>query len=875
MSLIEYKKKRDFKVTAEPTAKVARRKAAKLSYVVQKHAATRLHYDFRLELDGVLKSWAVPKGPSFDTSEKRLAVEVEDHPLDYARFEGRIPEGEYGAGEVIVWDRGTWTPQGDPHDSLRKGKLEFELKGKKLNGRWVLVRLGGRDLGPDKPNWLLIKRTDEFARPLSECDVLAEQPQSVKTGRTLEDLRGQALTVRALKKVQKRATRRAQGSRTAKSNGRARSRRKRTTKKRSPPAGASKASMPADIDVELAILEADVPAGNQWLHEIKFDGYRLIARIADGKVQLITRRHQDWTHRYRSIAEAAGALPVESAILDGELVVLLPTGVSSFQALQNAGKAGSDARLVYYVFDLLYLDGYDLRKLPLFERKEQLQAILQEVGSPLVQYSDHLDGDGRAFFRESCQLGLEGIISKRRDRPYLAGRTGDWVKVKCLGREELVIGGFTLSTADRRGIGAIIVGYYDKGDLVYAGRVGTGFNSHTLVQMRQRLEKLRTGECPFAAVPSKERGPMVKWVRPELVAEVQFGSWTDDGILRQPSFQGLREDKPAAEVTRPASLKLATGEANMPRSSGSRSSRSRSTKAKAAAQREQELPIEITHPERVLFAETGLTKLGLAHYYAQVAEWILPHIVDRPLSLVRCPEGHAAGKCFYQKHAGPGTPKQLGRVMIEESDGPEEYVYVRDLASLLSLVQMSVLEIHPWGAKRDNVERPDRLTIDLDPAPDVPWARVVEAAFAVRELLDKEYGLASFVKTTGGKGLHVVLPVSPRRYDWDAVKEFCKAVATRLAQSAPSQYTTNMAKAARKGRIFVDYLRNDRGATAVCAYSTRAKPGAPVSTPLAWDELSSAIRSDHFHVANLPARLASLKRDPWAGIEELRQGIGR
>jgi len=868
MPLAEYRRKRHFEKTSEPAGKPAKKpRGRKLRFVAQQHAATRLHYDFRLELDGVLKSWAVPKGPSLDPTEKHLAVEVEDHPLEYAKFEGRIPEGEYGAGEVIVWDRGIWTPLSDPHESLKKGNLKFSLDGEKLHGEWVLVRIRARERS-DKPNWLLIKHRDQFARPVTEYDITADQPQSVKTGQTLEELREKhnGRPRAAKQKVRQAVQKRSQAAAAASSDGRAHARSKRSAKKQPAPTGAKKAPLPDDIDVELATLESAVPSGRQWLHEIKFDGYRLICRIRRGQATLITRRHQDWTHRYGSVVTAAAELPVDSAVLEGELVALLPSGVSSFQALQNSGKLGSDARLVYFAFDLLYLDGYDLRRIPLTERKQRLQALLSQSHSPAIQYSDHVEAAGEAFLRESCQLGLEGVISKRRDRPYVAGRSGDWVKVKCLGREELVIGGFTLSTADRRGIGAILVGYFDNGPLMYAGRVGTGFNSQTLLDVRQRLEKLKQDACPFAQVPPKERGPSVKWVRPELVAEIQFTAWTEAGILRQPSFQGLREDKSAAEVGRPDSLTLKSSNSAM-----KKGKRQRSHQAKASPAR---LPFQLTHPERVLYPDTGLTKLGLANYYIEIADWILPHVAARPLNLVRCPDGQAAGKCFYQKHAGAGTPKTLGRVPIEEKDSPEEYVFVQDIEGLLALVQMSVLEIHPWGARRDNVERPDRLTIDLDPGSDVPWDRVVDAAFAARDVLAK-LGLESFVKTTGGQGLHVVVPLAPRRADWDEAKRFCKHVAGLLADQAPKHYTINMAKAARKGKIFVDYLRNDRGATAVAAYSTRARPRAPVSAPLAWDELSAAVRSDHFSVANLPARLASLKRDPWAKIDEIRQSIPR
>jgi bifunctional non-homologous end joining protein LigD len=917
MTLTEYHRKRHFDKTKEPageqraarkaTGKTAGRRAApKRSFVIQEHAATRLHYDFRLELDGVLKSWAVPKGPSFDPAEKRLAVEVEDHPIEYAKFEGTIPEGEYGAGEVIVWDRGTWSPLGDPREDLRRGQLKFTLDGEKLQGEWVLVRLAARKRS-DKNNWLLIKHRDEFARPLTEYDVLADQPQSVKTGRTLDELTRENSEAPVGKKMagKKMAGKKMAGKKAARKSAKPKSRaagkaaKKRAQKKSNLlPAevtGAVNAPLPKDVEVELATLESHAPQGQQWLHEIKFDGYRLLARIDRGHVKLITRRHQDWTHRYPSVAEAAASLPVKSALLDGELVALLPSGVSSFQSLQNATRPGSDARLVYFAFDLLYLDGYDLRRSPLIERKQQLRELLTAADSPVIQYSDHVEGAGTDFLRESCRLGLEGIVSKRGDRPYVGGRAGDWIKTKCLGREELVIGGFTLSTADRRGIGALLVGYFDEGQFVYAGRVGTGFDTQTLLDLRRRLEAIKQDKPPFRDVPSKERGPSVKWVKPQLVAEIKFSSWTDAGYLRQPSFEGLREDKPATDVGIPASLQIARKSETAPpaaalrktmshaKSSGSNKSsgskRSTATRAgtvpsingstAAAANRK----LDLTHPERILFPDTGLTKLGLANYYVAVAEWMLPHLVDRPLSLVRCPAGQAAGKCFYQKHAGDGTPGELGRVKIKEKDGPEEYVYVRDMEGLLSLVQMSVLEIHPWGAKRDNVEKPDRLTFDLDPGPDVAWPRVIDAAFAVRELLTTDYGLESFLKTTGGKGLHVVVPISPRRHGWNEAKQFCRHVAEQIANRDPKRYTVNMAKAQRAGRIFVDYLRNDRGATAVAAYSTRARPGAPISTPLDWDELTPAIRSDHFHVGNFAARLTALKADPWKKIGDVKQSF--
>lgn len=878
MSLAEYRRKRHFTKTSEPSGTRVGRGGSKnkpLQYVIQKHDATRLHYDFRLEAGGTLKSWAVPKGPSLDPAEKRLAVEVEDHPLEYGKFEGRIPEGEYGAGEVIVWDRGTWKCDGDPEKGLRQGKLEFDLNGDKLQGGWRLIRMPPKS--GSKNNWLLMKRHDQFERPAGEYDITEDQPQSVKSGRVLGEVQPG---------VKKPAKKRAIATR--KSKTRQRRTTARTKSKSAVSAevdGSVKAPLLKEIAPQLATLADKTPSGNEWLHEIKLDGYRIICRIDRGKVKLITRNFQDWTHRYSPISEEAAELSAQTAILDGEIVALLPSGISSFQGLQNAGKPGSEAQLAYYPFDLLYLNGKDLRELPLHARKDLLAELLKTGSSRRIKLSEHLQGDGPAFFRQCCKLGLEGVISKRSDRPYRSGRSGDWIKTKCVANEELVIGGFTLSSAMQRGIGALLVGYFAQGRLTYAGRVGTGFSNQVLLDIRRRLEAIRQEECPFTSVPSKERGPSVRWVRPELVAQVEFTAWTDDGVLRHPSFQGLREDKPARSVTRPPSLKIPKeGDVKMPSTSTKSRRRTQAGNSTSAANRASSksrsrpkndlatrLPVALTNPDRVLFPDTGLTKLGLASYYSQVAKWMLPHIVDRPLSLVRCPSGQG-GMCFFQKHPAAETPAALLRVPVQEKNGVEDYVAVSDLKGLLALVQVSVLEIHLWGSRRDRLEQPDRLIFDLDPDEKLPWQSVIDGAIEVREMLAK-LDLVSFLKTTGGKGLHVVVPLNPRRAAWDTVKEFSHRIADTLAARHPSLYVANMSKAARKGKIFVDYLRNDRGSTSIAPYSTRARPGAPVSTPLEWDELTAALRSDHFHVGNIAGRLESLRKDPWAGISGVKQTL--
>jgi bifunctional non-homologous end joining protein LigD len=860
MSLVEYRRKRRCAKTPEPGGQRVRRAARRRpKFVIQKHAARRLHYDFRLEMEGVLKSWAVPKGPSLDPGEKRLAVQVEDHPLEYGKFEGRIPEGEYGAGEVILWDRGTWNPVGDPVQGLSEGKLEFELDGEKLKGGWLLVRMGGRSRQSDKPQWLLLKKRDAAARPLREGDILEEQPQSVKSGRQLGD------PPAAKTRIWKPAARRGSGRRATKS---------KNFQPSSLPA-AKRAPLPEWIEPQLATLVATPPSGSQWLHEIKFDGYRLLAIVDRGRVALRTRGQQDWTDRYPGVARGLAAFPAKSAVFDGEVVVLLPSGVSSFQALQNAMRNNIASQLWYYVFDLLYLDGYDLRQVPLRQRKELLEKILAAGPMPQVRLSEHFEADGPKLLAECCRLGLEGIVSKRADRPYVSGRTDDWSKSKCISREELVIGGYTISEKIPRGIGALLVGYYDKRKLVYAGRVGTGFSAGTHAVLRGRLDKLRQEENPFASVPAKERGPHVRWVRPQLVGQVEFTGWTEANVLRHPSFEGLREDKPAESVTRPPTLKItpiagdgrpATGAA-MTKTKTARQTKRKASRAPIA----ESSSVKLTNPDRVLFPDIGLTKQGLADYYLQVARWMLPHVVDRPLSLVRCPTGNS-GKCFFQKHAAPGTPDELGRIDIREKEEVEEYLFVRDVDGLVALTQMSVLEIHVWGSRRDQVERPDHVVIDLDPHESVPWGQVVSAAHEVRELL-AELGLESFARLTGGKGIHIVVPLAPRRHEWPAVKAFARSLADHLTAEQPKRYTANMSKAARQGKIFIDYLRNDRGATAIAAYSTRNKPAAPVATPVSWEELTPDLAPDQFHVGNILGRLASQRHDPWQKFDSIKQTL--
>jgi bifunctional non-homologous end joining protein LigD len=872
MPLEEYHRKRHFDRTAEPPGKSqARKRRSTWRFVIQKHDATRLHYDFRLELDGVLKSWAVPLGPCLDPSQKRLAVRVEDHPLEYGDFEGIIPPGEYGGGTVLLWDHGTWSPLGNAEEDYARGKLKFVLNGEKLRGAWMLVRMKKRE-GEKGDNWLLFKERDAEARLLHEYNVLDEQPASVSSGRTLGEIAANPDRTWHSEKPARNARPAAKP---------ARPRRKKRVAPVSAPvspaeiAGAKKAAFLKEVEPQLARLALRPPEGREWIHEIKFDGYRLFCHVQNGKAVLKTRNHIDWTKRFPEIAAALGQLPVKDAVLDGEVVSLLPSGASSFPGLQEALSSRKTGKLVYYAFDLLYLDGYDLRGVRLEERKRALAAILPKEGRGRLQVSDHLEGSGAQFFEQCPQLGLEGIVSKRRDRPWQAGRGEDWLKSKCVQREEFVIGGYTDSAASRHDLGALLVGYYVTGKgLAYAGKVGTGFTAKTHRDLRERLKAREQDASPFAG--PTEPGETVHWVRPELVAEVEYRNWTRDGLLWHPSFLGLREDRVASSVVRDdAPLPAQSANQKEPREPARKPAakqppkprRPRSlTKTEVKALQK----VELTHPGRILYPAEGITKRDLVGYYAAVAEWMLPHVINRPVSFVRCPRGQG-GPQFFQKHLAAGTPETLRRVVIREKDKDETYLVIDDLPGLVSVVQMSVLEIHPWGATSDDVEHPDRMIFDLDPDPAVGWPTVIEAAREIHDLLD-DIGLESFVKTSGGKGLHVVVPLQ-RRHGWDELKRFARAFCHQLANKSPQRYTANMSKSARPGKIYLDYVRNSRGATAVAPYSTRATERATVSMPIAWDELSPDIGPAYFHVGNVPDRLASMKRDPWQKFFSVRQSL--
>lgn len=862
MALNEYKRNRDFRKTPEPPGKSAgHATSGPLSFVVQKHAARRLHYDFRLELDGVLKSWAVPKGPSLDPGEKRLAVHVEDHPLEYGGFEGVIPQGEYGGGTVLLWDRGSWTPlDPDPAGAYAAGALKFTLDGGKLHGRWALVRMGGKAAAEKHDNWLLIKERDDEAEPGSGSAVVDDGPLSVASGRSMAEI--------AADRDRVWNTKGAPGSeRPPKPKSKVKSKPAAIAGPAPPVPAAHRGPIPERLQPQLTNLVERVPEGPEWFHEIKYDGYRLVARIEKGKALLFTRGGLDWTAKFPALAAHLAGLPVATAVVDGELVDLAADGTTSFAGLQDKIATGRTEALYFYAFDLLYHDGWDLRGATLEDRKLALARIVPLHSDGMLRYSEHEVGHGPAFFRHACRFALEGVVSKRRDMSYRSGRSTGWVKAKCENRQEFVVIGFTDPAGRRPGLGSLLLAYYDgRGVLHYAGRVGAGFGDAQLADLRDRLGRLECADPP-AVLPKGVSRKGVHWTAPGLVAEVRFAGWTADRVLRHSAFLGLREDKRPEEVVLEEPAKTIK---EVPRGAEGDSAGDRRPAAPRGEGSAIVAGVRLTHPGRILYPEEGITKRDLAAYYTAIAGWALPHLAHRPLSLVRCPEGQGE-TCFYQKHAGAGVPDALRRVEVPEDTGSETHLMIDDLAGLVATVQMGVLEIHPWSSTADQLEKPDRITFDLDPDVGLPWPQVVAAALETRDIL-AELGLRSFAKTTGGKGLHVVVPVLPK-LDWETVKAFTKAVAAAMAAQFPDRYTANPAKRARQGKIYVDYLRNSRGATAIGAYSTRARAGAPVSTPLSWEEVEKGVRPEGFTVSTVPDRLAALKSDPWAEIGILRQSI--
>jgi bifunctional non-homologous end joining protein LigD len=866
--LSEYARKRDFARTAEPPAR--RPAAAGRSYCIQQHAASRLHWDFRLELDGVLLSWAVPKGPSLDPADKRLAVQVEDHPVAYGSFEGVIPEGQYGGGTVLLWDKGRWEPQGDPRAALRKGQLKFRLDGRKLRGGWVLVRLHGRAGDEERRNWLLIKERDEEARP--DEDVVALRRQSVKSAARdiAEVARKHRATPRQLASARKAAGVRSEpaargspaprpGPAPRRAPGMKAPRRAKTARPPRTTARAGRDPLPAFVPPELCTLVGAPPEGEDWVHEVKLDGYRLLARLAAGKVRLWSRNRVDWTARLPSVAQALAALPARSALLDGELVLADLRGRTSFEGLKAALGEHREDSLTYVIFDLLHLDGHDLRGQPLLERKRRLEELLRDSQQGPLRYGTHVAGRGAEAFGRACRLGLEGVVSKRADAPYESRRGGAWLKSKCTQRQEFVIVGYTQPSRREFELGSLVLGVHEDGRLRYAGRVGTGFDARQRGELRRRLDKLATPRPPFE-IPREPELRDAVWARPKLVGEVAFTEWTSDGRLRHPSFQGLREDKPAKEVVVEKPKTSREHRKPTPRAARSVALSRGDTAPMAVA------GVRLTHPDKLLWPEDGVSKQELARYYEAVAPAMLPHLRDRPLTLVRCPEGSGRG-CFFQKHAGPSAPAQIGVISMPEKNGKAPYMTVRSAAALVALAQIGALELHIGGVRADAPLQPDRMVLDLDPAPDVPFARVMEAARELRRRLSRD-GLRSFVMTTGGKGLHVVVPLA-RHASIEEVAAYAAGLARGLERDDPAHFVSKASKAARSGRIFVDWIRNARGATAICPFSTRARPGAPVAVPLAWSELKAGLKPDGFSLEQARAR-ATRRTDPWKGHDTAR-----
>ncbi len=834
MSLKKYNAKRNFKITTEPSGKKGKAKKGKQIFVIQLHAASHLHYDFRLEMDGVLKSWAVPKGPSLDPAIKRLAVHVEDHPMEYKSFEGIIPKGQYGAGTVIVWDKGTWEMVEEPKKSYKAGNFTFIMHGEKLKGLWKLV-----SIRKDPKNWLLIKVNDEAAK--SNYDITKSKPKSVKSGKTLEAVKEEQATVwdhksKSSKKVVKKKNLKSLQEK---------------LKKIIQNLNVKKSKIPQTIHPQLATLVQKPPSTDNWIFELKYDGYRIISFLGS-KLRLMTRGQQDWTHRFKDVANELKKVDLKDTVLDGEIVALDENNVPNFQKLQNTLQEGEDFKTVYYVFDLLYYDGYDLTELNILERKKILKEIIKSINSSLILYSDHIEGNGQQVFEQACQMDMEGIIAKETGCHYIQARTKNWLKIKCIRGQEFIICGYTKPRGTRAYFGSLVLGYYDKNKkLHYAGLVGTGFNAASLESINEQLKKYKTATCPF---PEKPKIPnLASWVKPKLVAELEFREWTKDGVLRHPSFKGLREDKSSQNVRKEVTKPLKTIESK--------------------PDKKMNPKIHLTHPNKILYPEVDVTKADLANYYDTVSEWILPYVKNRPLSIVRCPQG-ASSQCFYQKHMDKNNAneKSIYKVEIKEKHGKGDYIYIKNKKGLLYLAQLSVLELHPWTCRIDNLEKPDMLIFDLDPAPNVDWEEVIDAAFILKKELEA-FDLTVYVRTTGGKGLHVVFPIQ-RRYEWEDTILFAKVFVQYLVKKYPEKFVGTMSKSKRHGKIFVDYLRNTRGATAVASYSTRVRDNASIAVPLAWKELTVKTTSDHFTIMNINQRLSHIK-DPWHDFFKIKQTLPR
>jgi bifunctional non-homologous end joining protein LigD len=862
-SLASYRAKRDFEQTAEPSGKVAVAAAPQLRFVIQRHDATRLHYDFRLELDGVFKSWAVTKGPSLDPKVKRLAVETEDHPLDYGDFEGTIPKGQYGGGTVQLWDRGYWIPEGDPHEGLKRGDLKFTLAGERLSGSWVLVRMkwdreGGRS---KRTNWLLLKHRDEAAHDGDEDKLLEDNDTSVASGRTLREIAIGAGKAPTPFMTAKKRTAGAVWQSNKKGGGKTAM---APESKKPKKVGA----IPSFIEPQLAKLVDQPISERGWVHEVKFDGYRLQLRVAGGKATLRTRKGLDWTAKFQAIADVAKQLP--DCMIDGEACALDDKGVPNFSALQLALSEGRSQDMVFFVFDAMFADSEDLRPLPLVERKERLQTLLSGLKDrkQLIRYVDHLETAGDAVLASACQMGLEGIISKRADAPYQSTRANTWLKAKCRAGQEVIIGGWTQEGPKLR---SLIVGVHrgqgKNTKLVPVGRVGTGFSAAVMRKVLPELKKVESKTSPFAANVSPRKESNMHWARPELVAEIEFAGWTGDGNVRQAAFKDLRLDKPAEEIVAEKPAKPQKTHMVKPKPSALKP---------VASGPAVVMGVTISHPDKPLWPDEKppITKIELARYYEEIGDWMLPHIKGRPCSLVRTPDGIRGDQTFFQRHAMPGSSPLISEVKVSGDKKP--YVQLDRIEALAAVAQIGATELHPWNCQPGRPELPGRLVFDLDPAPELGFKEVIRAALDLRKRLEK-LGMKTFCKTTGGKGLHVVTPLTsdPRSPDWDAAKTFAKEVCRRLADAEPERYVLNMAKKERTGRIFLDYLRNDRTSTAVAPLSPRARDGATVSMPLEWSQVKAGLDPKRYTIRTVPALLKKTKawRDYAKSAVPLRKAI--
>jgi bifunctional non-homologous end joining protein LigD len=866
-----YRGKRDFSKTDEPSGQTPVAPAARLRFVIQKHAARRLHYDLRLEFDGVFKSWAVTRGPSLDPAEKRLAVEVEDHPLDYGDFEGTIPTGEYGGGTVQLWDRGYWRPEGGklPEDAYNSGDLKFTLEGTRLRGSWVLVRMRGDRFGGKRTNWLLIKHRDAAAKP-GDADALLAEDRSVASGRTLEQIadgtgkRPKPFMLAAGKPARADAV--------------------WSSKPAAKPSPAAKrkpvivAKVPSFVEPQLAKLVDRPPEGSGWAHEVKLDGYRAQLQATRGRIAIRTRSGLDWTDRFSAIAKEAQLLP--DCLIDGEIVALDERGLPNFGALQAALSEDTSEKLVFFAFDLLFEGPEDLRTLPLAERKARLEALLNSSDvSHQLRYVQHLQSDAHAVFSSACKMGFEGIVSKLLNAPYLSGRSGSWTKIKCRAGQEVVIGGWTTETGTVR---SLLAGVYRDEELVYVGRIGTGFGRRVAGDLSPKLKQLTREKSPFTVDNAPPLEKNVRWLKPVLVAEIEFAGWTATGMIRHAAFKGLRQDKSArdviAEIPAPAAAGIASTETSKPMTQKSPTTRTgsktrnRASPSNASAAQSSGgalviMGVTISKPDKALWPNDGngasVTKADLARYYESVGDWMLGYLVGRPCSLVRVPDGLGSEQ-FFQRHAMPGMSGLLTSVKIKGDKAP--YVQIDRIEALIAAAQIGALEIHPWNCAPGDPEVAGRLVFDLDPAPDVAFEAVIEGALEIRERLAAA-GLESFCKTTGGKGLHVVAPLTGGKsaVPWPVAKNFAHIICAQMVEDDPAKYLDTMSKSRRTGKIFLDYLRNDRTSTAVAVLSPRAREGAPVSMPVHWKEVRRGLNPMKFTLRSAPALLRKSK--PWEGYD--------